>query len=155
MSTRAEAKTKLCKTMGIVLAVRYNKHMQLVGLLSWWYSGGIKRAFAKVAARFAALLDYFSIDLLARTLFAPFRQISAGRVDGSFETQLRAFVDRLVSRVIGSIVRTIVIVVGCMAIIVQAVMSIVFICFWLVMPIIPIVGLVLMLVGWIPWTLNL
>ena len=129
--------------------------MQLVSLLSWWYSGGVRRMFHTVQMKFAGLLDYFSIDLLLRTLFAPFRQISAGSVDGPIGVKLRAFFDQLISRVIGSIVRTIVILIGAVAITLQAAVSLLFILLWFVMPMLPIVGLVMMLVGWIPWTLKL
>ncbi len=129
--------------------------MQLVSLLSWWYSGGVRRMFHTVQMKFTGLLDYFSIDLLLRTLFAPFRQISAGSVDGPIGVKLRAFFDQLISRVIGSIVRTIVILIGAVAITLQAAVSLLFILLWFVMPMLPIVGLVMMLVGWIPWTLKL
>lgn len=73
--------------------------MQLVALLSWWYGSGVLRMFRTVQMKFASLLDYFSIDLLARTLFAPFRQISAGGVSGPIGLQIRAFFDQLISRV--------------------------------------------------------
>lgn len=129
--------------------------MQLVSLLSWWYSGGVRRMLSQVRVRFAGLLDYFSIDLLIRTLFAPFRQISAGSVNGPIGLQIRAFFDQLISRVIGSVVRTIVILVGCIAIILQGIVSAIYILLWLAMPLVPIVGLIMMLVGWIPWTLKL
>ena len=55
--------------------------------------------------RLAASADYFSIGLLITTLFAPFRQISASRVDGPIADRMRAFADRLISRLVGSIVR--------------------------------------------------
>ncbi len=129
--------------------------MQLVGLLSWWYSDGIKQALGRIGSRFGGLLDYFSIDLLARTLFSPFRQISAGSVRGPIGLKLRAFADQLISRIIGAIVRSIVIVVGAVAVLVQAILSILALLLWLCMPLVPIVGLVLMLVGWIPWKLML
>lgn len=109
----------------------------------------------QIQTKFVGLLDYFSIDLLIRTLFAPFRQISAGSVSGPIGEQLRAWADRTISRVIGFIVRTIVIVVGCLAIIAQTVLSLVYAFLWLTMPLLPIVGLAMMLIGWIPWTLTL
>ena len=129
--------------------------MQLVALLSWWYGGGIRRTLGQIRLRFASLLDYFSIDLLLRTLFSPFRQISAGSVDGPIGVKIRAWADRMVSRTIGAIVRTIVILVGCVAITVQALLSLAYFIVWLVLPAVPVIGLVMMLTGWIPWTLKL
>ena len=58
-----------------------------------------------VWGKLVSVFDYFSIDLLVRTWFAPFRQISAGAVDGPIGVQIRAFFDRLISRTIGGIVR--------------------------------------------------
>lgn len=127
--------------------------MQLVALLSWWYSAGVIRMLHTIQTKFAGLLDYFSIDLLVRTLFAPFRQISAGSVNGPIGLQLRAFLDQLISRLIGGIVRSIVIVIGCIAVLLQAVVSGAFVVLWFTMPLLPIVGLVMMMVGWIPWML--
>ncbi len=127
--------------------------MQLVALLSWWYGGGVARALGGIKSKFLGLLDYFSIDLLIRTLFAPFRQISAGSVDGPIDIKVRAWADQMISRIIGAIVRIVVVVVGCMAIIVQGVISMIFLLLWVLMPLLPIIGLVMMLVGWIPWTL--
>ena len=127
--------------------------MILVGMLSWWYTRGLVMAARRVRNRLAALYDYFSIDLLLRTLFSPFRQISAGSVDGPLPVKLRAFVDRLISRVIGGIVRLIIIIAGSFALLLTVVGSLVYLLVWLIIPAAPILGLILMLTGWIPWSL--
>lgn len=98
-------------------------------------------------------MDYFSIDLLVKTLFSPFRQISAGSVDGPVGLKLRAFFDKLISRIIGGIVRTIVLVIGLVTIILGLVIGVVYLALWAVIPLLPIAGLVLMLTGWVPWTI--
>ncbi|MET0979649.1 MAG: hypothetical protein ABWX90_00140, partial [Candidatus Saccharimonadales bacterium] len=56
--------------------------MFVIGTLSWWYGAGWRQRLAMLRERLANTIDYFSIDLLARTLFSPFRQISAGKVNG-------------------------------------------------------------------------
>ena len=91
--------------------------------------------------------DFFSIGLLARTLFSPFRQISAGKVRGPLPVQLRAFADRLFSRVIGGVFRTILIVVGVIVIFVRAVWAVCSIVIWTILPITPIIGVVLWKMG--------
>lgn len=101
--------------------------------------------------KIAGYFDYFSIDLLLRTWFAPFRQISAGGVQGPIGVQIRAFFDQLVSRVIGSIVRSIMIVIGCVTILGALIVYTLKVIFWAIIPIIPIVGFVLMVLGWMPW----
>ena len=125
--------------------------MFIVGLLQWWYGAGWKQQLVRYRERLAGMYDYFSIDLLARSLFAPYRQIAAGKVRGPLAVQWRAFVDRLVSRVIGAMVRSIVIVVGVAGLVLAAAGGMAMLTVWLAAPAIPAVGMTLWLAGWVPW----
>ena len=125
--------------------------MFIVGMLSWWYSDGWKRCLLNVVDNLAGLYDYFSFELLIKTLFSPFRQISAGRVRGSLEVQFRAWLDRLISRLIGAFIRLIVIIVGTLTLVVASVIGLVRIVLWPIVPWLPIVGLAVALTGWVPW----
>ena len=104
-----------------------------------------------VWGKLVSVFDYFSIDLLVRTWFAPFRQISAGAVDGPIGVQIRAFFDRLISRTIGGIVRCFMIIFGIVALAVTAVVGLVFIVAWALVPVLPLLGAGLAIVGWLPW----
>lgn len=104
-----------------------------------------------VRQRFLSLADYFSISLLLRTFFSPFRQISAERVDGSLATQLHAFFDQLISRVIGALVRLILILVGMAALGVYGLGALLWLLLWAVIPLVPIGSIVLFVIGWLPW----
>ena len=125
--------------------------MFIVGMLAWWYSAGWKRCLLNVVDNLAGLYDYFSFELLIKTLFSPFRQISAGRVRGSLEVQFRAWLDRLISRLIGAFIRLIVIIVGTLTLVVALVIGLVRIVLWPIVPWLPIVGLAVALTGWVPW----
>lgn len=125
--------------------------MFIVGILSWWYGAGFKQRLVLLREKLTATLDYFSIGLLIRTLFTPFRQISAGQVDGSLEVKMRAFADRLISRCIGAMVRTFVIIAGIVFITFYAVFGVIFLIVWALMPAVPIIGLILAASGWVPW----
>lgn len=125
--------------------------MFIVGMLSWWYGAGWKRCLLNVVDNLAGLYDYFSFELLIKTLFSPFRQISAGRVRGSLEVQFRAWLDRLISRLIGAFIRLIVIIVGTLTLVVASVIGLVRIVLWPIVPWLPIVGLTVALTGWVPW----
>ena len=127
--------------------------MAIVGILLWWYTDGWRKTVYRVWSRLVGLFDYFSIDILLRTLFAPFRQISAGSVDGALPVKLRAFGDQLVSRMVGAVVRTIVMLIGIISMIVFSCAAAVYIVVWALVPVAPIVGLVMTIIGWIPWTL--
>lgn len=101
--------------------------------------------------RIAALFDLFSIDLILKTLFMPFRQIDAERVNGPLGVRFRSFIDKLVSRLIGAMVRLAVLAAGCISIIGGAVLGAVYLCVWPVVPFLPLVGLALAVADWIPW----
>ncbi|HSW91620.1 MAG TPA: hypothetical protein VLG09_03175 [Candidatus Saccharimonadales bacterium] len=125
--------------------------MLIVGILSWWYGEGWKQRVVMQREKLASTMDYFSIDLLLRTFFSPFRQISAGKVNGPIGVQLRAFSDRLISRMIGAMVRLFMIVIGTLAIIMYIVIGAAWLIAWAFVPFLPIIGVVLFLAGWMPW----
>ncbi len=128
----------------------YNKDMFLAGIISWWYSDGFVSRIKLVKNRLAYLADFFSINLLISTLFAPYRQISAGRVSGPINIRIRAFFDRLLSRIIGACVRTFMIILGTLVMIFQIIFGIAEFFIWLILPIFPVAGLILMVIGWVP-----
>lgn len=121
--------------------------MLFVSLLKWWYSDGWRRRATIVNAQLDGMIDYFSVDLLAKTLFSPFRQISAGKVDGPLGVQLRAFGDRLISRVIGAMIRTVLLVMGMISIALTALFGLVVLMVWAFVPVMPFVGIVAALIG--------
>ena len=127
--------------------------MFIVGLFSWWYGAGWVRCISAVRGGLASIYDYFSLDLLLRTLFSPFRQISAGAVRGPIGVQLRALVDNLISRIIGGIVRTIVIVIGSVTLLLSCILGLVRIALWPLVPVLPVVFIMFALAGWVPWQL--
>jgi hypothetical protein len=133
--------------------VRYNKIMFILGILSWWYGAGWRQRVTMLREKITSTMDYFSIDLLAKTLFSPFRQISAGKVQGPLGVQLRAFADRIISRVIGGMIRSFMIIIGIIALLLYSIIGGVFVILWAVVPLLPIVGIVLFISGWVPWTL--
>lgn len=119
----------------------------VTSLLTWWYTDGWRARARLVSNRLDATIDYFSFDLLLKTLFAPFRQISAGRVDGSLEVQFRALIDKLFSRIIGAFIRLIILVVGGIAVVVQVLAGVVILVGWTLVPLLPIIGLILFVSG--------
>jgi hypothetical protein len=125
--------------------------MFIVGLFSWWYGTGWRQRAVLLRERLVAVDDYFSIDLLLRTLFNPFRQISAGGVRGPLSVQIQAFFDRLISRCIGAMIRGFIIIIGVISLMVYTVIGGVLLVAWLFVPLLPLVGAVLWLMGWIPW----
>lgn len=119
--------------------------MFIVGLVSWWYGAGLRQRIAFAGERLASVYDYFSVDLLLRTLFSPFRQISAGSVRGPIGVQLRAWFDQLISRTIGFFVRLLMIMIGSITLFLTVCMQIVLVALWAIVPLAPIIGIVMAL----------
>lgn len=125
--------------------------MFLVGLISWWYGRGWSQQMGRILARLKATLDFFSVGQLLSTLFAPFRQISAASgSDGTFGTAIRGMFDKLISRCVGAFVRSITIFVGLLVILVQGIFAVISIIGWWIIPLLPVVGLILLAIGWVP-----
>ena len=124
--------------------------MIVLDIFVWWYGVAWMNELKKIQSRTVAILESFSVGLLARTLFAPFRQIDAGSVRGSLETRFRAWSDRTFSRVMGFFVRSLMIVTGCLLAIVVALGSVLYALLWLLIPFLPLVGLVFVFFGWTP-----
>jgi fatty acid desaturase len=100
-----------------------------------------------MSTRLDGIIDYFSIDLLAKTLFQPFRQDATGRVDGPLDMKLRAFADNMISRVLGALIRTVILLFGLIAIAVSVILFIIVLLLWILLPIAPVIGFILMSVG--------
>ena len=120
----------------------------VISMLRWWYTDGWRARAHLIANRLEGTIDYFSFDLLLKTLFSPFRQISAGKVDGPLGVQFQAFLEKLISRVIGAVVRTLILVVGGFVMVAQILFSLIILIGWFVVPTFPFVGVVLTVYGW-------
>lgn len=121
--------------------------MLLTTFFSWWYGVGWLTLGRKVGGRVSGVLRFFSVVQLATSLFAPFRQISAGRVQGPLGVQLRAWGDKQFSRVIGAVVRSLLILCGLAAAAFYAVTGFIMIVAWPVLPAMPLLGIILMVSG--------
>lgn len=115
--------------------------MVFISLFSWWYTTGWLTLIQKTSKRVESMLKFFSVPLLLTSLFAPFRQISAGRVNGPLSLQLRAWGDRLFSRFMGAIIRMFLIVIGLLVVAIMSAVSLLVVAAWPLIPLAPIIGL--------------
>jgi hypothetical protein len=125
--------------------------MVIMSMFLWWYSSGLLGQFKRIKSMLARINDQFSIPLLLKTLFQPFRQISAERVDGAIEDRIRAWFDKLISRLIGGFIRTVVMIVGIVCLLLALVLSLLRIIFWILAPVIPFGGFAIASVVGLPW----
>ena len=124
--------------------------MVIMSLLSWWYVEGWREQLTRIKWAFIRMADRFSIGLLIKTLFAPFRQISADE-QARGNNLATVITDKLVSRLIGCFMRTIMIIVGTITLILLAIVSAIRMLMWPLLPVLPIVGVILMVVVGAPW----
>lgn len=122
--------------------------MILAEVFAWWYTTGWTRLIHVAGARIAATLEFFSISLLLKTLFDPFRQIDAGRVRGSMQAEMKAFGNRLFSRIMGFFIRMVTIFAGLVTASFVMLFGLVQLILWPLLPLLPLLGLVAMLAGW-------
>ena len=121
-----------------------------MGLLQWWYSRGWLDEVRRVGARLKGTAGFFSLGQLLSTLLAPYRQTSATAVSGSIGVQLHAFFDKLLSRFIGGIIRSMTIIAGAVVLVAQAVLGMVTVLIWLLVPLLPAIGAMMFAIGWTP-----
>jgi hypothetical protein len=120
--------------------------MLAVSFLQWWYSRGWGIYFRGFIARLHSIADFFSIGLLLKTLFSPFRQISAGESseNGKF---MVVFLDKLVSRFIGFFIRFFIIIFGIIGLSATLAIGLVIAIIWPCIPVLPFVGIVVSSMG--------
>lgn len=123
--------------------------MIIVELLSWWFTAGWLTFAKKLSDSISGLTDFFSLSSLIRTLFQPYRQISAGKTNNnaSLELKFHAFTDRLVSRCVGFVSRLVLIIIGLILIIISATLGTILLILWPLIPIIPAAGIILTIMG--------
>lgn len=134
----------------IVVTLRYNKLMIIVLALKWWYGPGWRWAWSRsVNQRIAWVNEAFSILALIRTWFAPFKQTYSNTAKGSIDLRVQAAVDNFVSRLIGSLLRTILIFVGLIGIMLSLVVGLISVMVWPLIPVLPVLSVVLSINGFL------
>lgn len=78
--------------------------LMLVEFVVWWYSTGWIEVCGKVGGRVRAVWRMFSVPILLRTLFAPWRRIISAPGKG-IDQLFRSMIDNTVSRAVGFTVR--------------------------------------------------
>ena len=117
--------------------------MAILSLFGWWYSQGFKSAVIHAGERISKTFQLFAIPILLRTLFAPWRRIVTAPGAG-LDAHIRAAIDNMVSRVIGFLVRILVLVAAVLLLFLASIASLLEILSW---PLIPIIGPLLIIKG--------
>ena len=123
--------------------------MAIAEMFLWWYMHGWSVFIQKIRVHLTNIIDFFSMSSLLRTLFQPYRQISAetASADSSLDLRFHMFIDRLVSRFIGFTSRLVLLITGAIIIIFGGIVSLILIILWPVIPFMPVIGVLLAVIG--------
>lgn len=122
-----------------------------MSFLTWWYGKGLAWRAEKILDGIERSIDTFSLGLLIKTWFAPFRQIDAlGVSNASIEVRIKKSFDKLFSRFIGAFLRTIIMIIGIFFISFKAIWGLAMLILWLISPVLPIILAVIFTTGWTP-----
>ena len=111
--------------------------MFAVLLFSWWYSSGWSWLGGRIAAKYKLIGEALSVGILFKTFFAPWKQIQSVTTLQNF---IQSTVDNIVSRCVGMVVRTLMILA---ALILYLILSAFAIASFIVWPVIPFMIIIL------------
>lgn len=77
--------------------------MAITYMLGWWYGQGWSWLLKIIQDNLKTVGETFSVPILLKTWFSPWKQI---QTQSSFRNFFQAAIDNLVSRLIGAVVRT-------------------------------------------------
>lgn len=121
--------------------------MAIPNFFIWWYTRGWAFFVHQTIERGTHISEYFSIPDLLKTLFRPFRQISANERGKGIQGAVTVFLDQFISRFVGFLARIVIIIAGLVVLFLYLIVSIVAAILWPLMPVAPIIGLILSFMG--------
>lgn len=118
--------------------------MFIMQMLGWWYSRGWVWAIGSIFSQLREVNETFSIPILLRTWFSPWKQIYT---PSSFRNFFQAMIDNMISRFVGAMVRSGMIVGALLASFVITLFGVVVLVLWPLIPVTVIVFPILFLGG--------
>ena len=130
----------------IVMQRVAEKENMFFSWIKWHYTVQMREVYLKWKNVLLFTVNYFSVDLLLRTYFSPWRKYKWSYGKGfSFQRYFEVAISNLFSRVVGAIVRTFVIVVGMFSVLFVLLLGIPVILFWVLVPLLIFIFLLLCL----------
>lgn len=117
-----------------------------LAFFGWWYGAGWRQITHNVGLRLTKTSHMFSVPILFRTLFAPWRRIMTYPGAG-LNARMRAMGDNLVSRAVGFTVRIFVLLTVSVLLLLVGVAGIIEIVAWPLIPLGIVVAVVKGIVG--------
>ncbi|OGL30517.1 hypothetical protein A3F37_01430 [Candidatus Saccharibacteria bacterium RIFCSPHIGHO2_12_FULL_41_12] len=119
--------------------------MATILFLKWWYSSGWSWLFGEYRQKLTSISRNFSVSILLKTLFAPWKQLTT---QATFRNFFQAMVDNTISRLIGFIIRFFVLIGALIAVTLLSVFFLFFVAIWVfIPPAIVVLPLLMLVVG--------
>ena len=115
----------------------------MAAFFKWWYGAGWKLVWERLGERIQSVASAFSVTLLVRTLFSPWRRVTAVKGRG-FDAAIHAAIDNAVGRFIGFSVRIIVLIAAAISTVAISIIGGILLFVW---PFLPVCILALLAVG--------
>lgn len=111
---------------------------------SWWYGEGLVNFCQATGIMTEKIFSFFSIKLLLRTIFDPWKRDAYTIENASLQDKLKIWLNNLISRFIGFVIRFFTIILGLCA---TALFFLVMICLFVAWFLLPIIILYLIING--------
>lgn len=108
--------------------------MLFAEFFTWWYSRGFVELLNKLAQLISGIWRKFSVPILLRTMFEPWKRIVEG-AGGSIQDKAQALVDNLISRFVGFSIRLISIITALILVLVVSLLGLVLVVAWPLAPV--------------------
>jgi hypothetical protein len=119
--------------------------MFIVFALQWWYGAGWLRQWQKIIQRANSVGEAYSGKTLLKTLFSPWKRITAlNTPNPTLQQRIQSVVDNLVSRFVGAVVRTFTLLAALVSLVVIILLGIALAVIW---PLIPLLSIVVLVKG--------
>ncbi len=106
----------------------------LADFFVWYYGKALRDISVLWLNGIWFIVHFFSIPLLLRTLFLPWRRMTDTYARGSVEEFLSTFVMNVMTRVFGAMVRSVIIFIGVFFLIVATIILVLVLTLWLILP---------------------
>lgn len=120
--------------------VLYNVSMDpaavFTGYLTWHYTHALRGVFSIWSNLLWFVAHFFSIRLLLRTLFSPWKRMHEAYSIRGFEDFFGSLVVNTMSRIVGALVRFIVICIGVSLLLSVALLGLLFFVLWICAPVV-------------------
>lgn len=117
-------------------------YLYLPTYVIWHYTAGLKAALGLALNFIRFTANFFSLQLLLKTLFSPWRRLGEHYVSGLHPSEwLSTFLVNTLMRIVGAIIRLILIIVGLIMIIITAVFGLLVMIVWVLWPVLIILAI--------------